>query len=101
MRTLKEKETETVWESNMVEAPWATNGYVDNGRKVTHVVFDDLDVLLTLDDLNYYPTQDELLKYNFFAEEDVYSKLYKPYYEYRHVSKKGKVESVELKLQKL
>lgn len=101
MRKLNEKVTKTVWVSNMVETPWTSTSYVDNGCKVTRVVFDDPDVLLTLEDLNYYPTQDELLKYNFFAEENVFNKLYKPYYEYRHVSKKGKVESVELKLQKL
>lgn len=58
----------------------------------------DTNVLLTEDDLHYFPSQKELKENNYYAHKDVYDKLYKPLFNIQEVDKVGRVKVVGNKL---
>lgn len=102
MKTVTEmKQSERYWEEKMEDVPWAPGGVLDCGKKTSRTPeLTDTDVLVTMDDLHFYPTQEMLKTYTFYAEQDVFDKLFKPYYHVRQL-KKEKVVGTELNLQVL
>ena len=97
MRGLKDKTHERVWQSNIVDCEWIQGGKLDIGQKVNKELINDNDILLTMDDLTYHPTQKELTEYTFYAKKDVYDQIFKPKYTLLSI-KKNKVVGSELKL---
>jgi len=89
MKTVNEmKQSERYWEEKLEDVAWVPGGVLDCGKKTSRTPeLTDTDVLVTMDDLHFYPTQEMLKTYTFYAEQDVFDKLFKPYYHVRQLKK--------------
>lgn len=96
------KENITVtFEPDFKECSWHPDGVLNMGqRKVTNHNTTQ-DILLTMDDLSFYPNQNDLRQFVYYAPQAVYDKFYKPFYTLMDISKSGKVEGTTLVLRLL
>lgn len=100
MRLRTEPVGQVEWKSDLKDMPWHPNRKLDIGHKEFVKTNHDTDILLTEEDLHFYPTQKDLDTYTYFAPTEVYNKLFKPLYMKRTVNK-DKVISSELMLKEL
>ena len=100
MRHLNEPTVTYRWQPKPVFVPYL-QGELDTGQRQVEVLTTDTDVLLTENDLNFFPTQKQLDELTFYAPKAVYDKLYKPFFHKRTANKSGKVTGTELKLKLL
>jgi hypothetical protein len=87
-----------VWKSNIQTCPWSPTGTIDVGQKVNIEVEEVKRVILTENDLHFYPTQEQLKTIKFVAPKEVYDKLFHSYYNLREITKSGKVKESKLML---
>ncbi len=74
-----------VWKSNIQECLWSPTGTIDVGQKVNIEVEEIKRIVLTENDLHFFPTQEQLKNIEFVAPKEVYNKLFHPYYNLREI----------------
>lgn len=87
-----------VWKSNIQECLWSPTGTIDVGQKVNVDVEEIKRIVLTENDLHFFPTQEQLKAIEFVAPKEVYDKLFHPYYNLREITKSEKVKDSKLML---
>lgn len=58
-----------VWKSNIQPCPWSPTGTIDVGQKVNIEVEEVKRVVLTENDLHFYPTQEQLKLLNLLLQK--------------------------------
>ena len=65
-----------VWKSNIQECLWSPTGTIDVGQKVNIEVEEIKRIVLTENDLHFFPTQEQLKTIEFVAPKEIYDKLF-------------------------